>query len=48
VYRYDNKTLTQFSISNGLADNQMLSIQEDQNGDLWFGSGSFSVSRYDG
>ena len=48
VYRYDNKTLTQFSISNGLADNQVLSIQEDQNGQLWFGSGSFAVSCYDG
>lgn len=48
VYRYDNKTLTQFSISNGLADNQVLSIQEDENGHLWFGSGSFTVSCYDG
>lgn len=48
VYRYENKTLTQFSISNGLADNQVLSIQEDQNGQLWFGSGSFTVSCYDG
>ncbi len=48
VYRYDNKTLTQFSISNGLADNQVLSIQEDENGQLWFGSGSFAVSCYDG
>lgn len=48
VYRYDNKILTQFSISNGLADNLVLSIQEDQNGQLWFGTDRNGMFRFNG
>lgn len=48
VYRYDGKTLTQFTVSDGLSDNQIQSIQEDEIGNLWFGTGLFGVSRFDG
>lgn len=48
VYRYDSKTLTQFTVKNGLPDNQINSIQEDSLGNLWFGTGQFGVSKYDG
>jgi ligand-binding sensor domain-containing protein len=48
VYRYDGKTLTQFSEMDGLANNQILNIQEDKNGNIWFGTGLFGVSRFDG
>jgi ligand-binding sensor domain-containing protein len=48
VYRYDTKTLTQFTVKDGLADNQVISIQEDDLGNIWFGSGTFSISKFDG
>ncbi len=48
VYRYDGKTLMQYTVSEGLSDNQVLSIQEDEMGNLWFGTGLFGVSRFDG
>jgi ligand-binding sensor domain-containing protein len=48
VFRYDKKTLKQFTVKDGLADNQVISIQEDEQGNLWFGSGSFNISKFDG
>ena len=48
VYRYDGKTLTQFTEKDGLFNNQVQSIQEDKSGNIWFGTGGFGVSRYDG
>jgi ligand-binding sensor domain-containing protein len=48
VYRYDTKTLTQFTIKAGLADNQVINIQEDELGNIWFGSGAFGISKFDG
>ena len=48
VYRYDGKTLIQFTVSDGLSNNQVLSIQEDELGNLWFGTGLFGVSKFDG
>ncbi len=48
VYRYDGKTLTQYTVSDGLSDNQVQSIQEDEMGNLWFGTGLFGVSKFDG
>lgn len=47
VYRYDKKTLTQFTVMDGLADNQIINIQEDDLGNIWFGSGTFSISKFD-
>ncbi|MBK9732513.1 MAG: hypothetical protein IPO83_14765 [Chitinophagaceae bacterium] len=36
VYCYDGKTLLQFTTKNGLNDNQVFTIQEDNHGNLWF------------
>lgn len=48
VYRYDTKTATQFTVNDGLADNQVLNIQEDDLGNIWFGTGVFGISKFDG
>ena len=48
VYRYDTKTLTQFTVRDGLADNQVINIQEDSLGNIWFGTGVFGISKFDG
>jgi ligand-binding sensor domain-containing protein len=48
VYRYDIKTLTQFTVKDGLPDNQVINIQEDDLGNIWFGSGTFRISKFDG
>jgi ligand-binding sensor domain-containing protein len=48
VYRYDTKTITQFTVEDGLADNQIISIQEDDLGNIWFGTGVFAISKFDG
>ena len=48
VYRYDTKTLTQYTIKDGLADNQVINIQEDDLGNIWFGTGVFGISKFDG
>ncbi len=48
VYRYDGNTVTQFTIKDGLSDNQVQTIQEDYLGNIWFGTGGFGVCRYDG
>lgn len=48
VYRYDGKRLTQFTVKEGLANNQIQSIQEDKFGNIWFGTGAFGVSKFDG
>lgn len=34
VYRYDGKKLSQFTTQNGLANDQILSIQEDKSGNI--------------
>lgn len=48
VYRYNKKSLTQFTVNDGLADNQVQSIQQDDLGNIWFGTGVFGVSKFDG
>ena len=48
VYRYDAKKLTQFTMKDGLADNQVINIQEDDLGNIWFGTGAFGISEFDG
>jgi len=47
VYRYDGKNLVLFTDKDGLCHNQVLSIQEDQLGNIWFGTGN-GISRFDG
>jgi len=48
VYRYNTKTVTQFTMKDGLADNQVINIQEDDLGNIWFGAGTFGISKFDG
>jgi len=37
-----------FNVEDGLAQSQILSICQDKNGSIWFGTNSGGVSRYDG
>ena len=47
VFHYDGKSLVQFTIKDGLCDNQIRTIQEDSTGNIWFGT-DIGVIRYDG
>lgn len=42
------KSFTNFTTSQGLADNKVLSVVEDKAGNLWFGTQFGGVSRYEG
>jgi ligand-binding sensor domain-containing protein len=48
VYRYDGRKLVQFTVKDGLSNNQVQHIQEDKAGNIWFGTGVFGVSKFDG
>jgi serine phosphatase RsbU (regulator of sigma subunit)/streptogramin lyase len=48
VSKYDGKTFTNFTTSQGLVNNAVRSITEDKTGSLWFGTDGGGVSRYDG
>lgn len=48
VYRYDGKSLKQFTVKDGLYNDQVQTIQEDNEGKIWFGTGIFGVSSFDG
>ena len=41
-------SFTNFTTAQGLANNNVLSITEDKNGNLWFGTYGGGVSKYDG
>ncbi|MGB3076455.1 MAG: two-component regulator propeller domain-containing protein [Chitinophagales bacterium] len=47
VVRYDVKTLTYFSNSDGFKSNSVFAINEDKSGNLWFGTDQ-GVYKYDG
>lgn len=47
VVRYNRKTLTYFSNSDGFISNSVYAINEDKNGNLWFGTDQ-GVYKYDG
>src|SRR5688500_12757751 len=47
VCRFDGKSLTYFSVEDGLSDNQIRSIHEDRNGVVWF-EGGVGISGFDG
>lgn len=47
VYRYDGKTLIQFTFKDGLPNNQVRTIQEDKSGNIWFVTGE-GICHYDG
>lgn len=47
VYCYEGKSLTQFTTKDGLTDNQVFTIQEDKQGNIWFVTVG-GISRFDG
>ncbi|WP_460939585.1 ligand-binding sensor domain-containing protein [Spirosoma humi] len=47
AYRYDGKSFTSFTASDGLTIGAITRIIDDRNGNLWFG-GAGGLSRYDG
>lgn len=47
VGRFDGKSLTYFTVEDGLSANQIRSIHEDRNGVVWF-EGGFGLSGFDG
>src|SRR5688572_12009302 len=47
VCRFDGKSLTYFTVKDGLSDNQIRSIHEDRNGVVWF-EGGVGISGFDG
>jgi ligand-binding sensor domain-containing protein len=48
VYCYDGKTFKNFTEKDGLVNNAIMSMLEDKNSNLWFGTKLFGLSRYDG
>ncbi|MEO8085649.1 MAG: two-component regulator propeller domain-containing protein [Bacteroidota bacterium] len=47
VYRYSDKSLIRFTEKDGLCNDYVGTIQEDDSGNIWFGT-SFGVSKFDG
>jgi len=45
---FPSKMFTNYSITQGLANNNVRSILQDKQGDLWFSTGGGGISRYDG
>nr|MBI1232611.1 hypothetical protein [Cytophagales bacterium] len=48
LYKWDGHQLLWFTQNEGLADNSIFAITEDQNGIIWFGSGIGVLTKYDG
>lgn len=48
LVRYDGNEFTTFNTSNGLIGNNVWSITEDENGDLWLGCYGAGISKFDG
>lgn len=48
AYRFDGKSLILFTTKDGLFQNQIQEIQEDLLGNIYFGTGGFGVSVFDG
>ncbi|MFM7295674.1 MAG: two-component regulator propeller domain-containing protein [Planctomycetota bacterium] len=47
VCRFDGRSLTYFTVADGLSDNQIRSIREDKDGVIWF-EGGVGLSGFDG
>jgi len=47
IYHFNGKSFQHFTTREGLANNRVMAIYEDQAGMIWFGTGG-GVSRYDG
>lgn len=48
AWRYDGKTLTNFTVKDGLGSNAIWTIYKDKTGALWFGTDGGGVSKFDG
>ncbi|MGV9013733.1 MAG: ligand-binding sensor domain-containing protein [Flavobacteriales bacterium] len=48
AYRYDGKQLVRFTTKDGMTQDQVLDIQEDGAGNIWFSTSGFGVDRADG
>jgi signal transduction histidine kinase/ligand-binding sensor domain-containing protein len=48
VYKYDGKTLAQYTQNEGLNHNDVLNVLADKKGDLWFCTFGYGVTKYDG
>lgn len=47
VYRYDGKLFSQFTVKDGLSNNTVWCMAEDNNGNIWCGTDK-GISRFDG
>ena len=47
VYKYDGKNITHFSVENGLCNNRIRGIQEDDAGNIYFDTGD-GINKFDG
>ncbi|WP_177179681.1 hybrid sensor histidine kinase/response regulator transcription factor [Cyclobacterium xiamenense] len=48
LYKWDGNHLLWFTQNEGLPDNDVFAITEDQDGAIWFGSGTGILTKYDG
>jgi len=48
AWRYDGKSLTNFTIKDGLGSNAIWTIYPDKTGNLWFGTEGGGIRKYDG
>jgi ligand-binding sensor domain-containing protein len=48
AWRYDSKSLTNFTNKDGITSNTIWTIYKDNAGDLWFGTGGGGVCKFDG
>ena len=48
LYRYENKVLTNYNSENGLTNNTILSLYEDQEKNIWIGTDGEGVFKYSG
>ena len=48
LLKFDNKTWTAYTKTDGLSDNSIETIAFDKNGNVWVGSTNGRVSKFDG
>lgn len=48
VYRYNGTSLIRFTTKDGLFQNQVQKIQEDESGNIWFTTGGYGVNCFNG
>ena len=48
IWKYDGKSIENFTVKDGLTNDFATSIYEDQRGDLWFGMADGSVYKFNG